>query len=355
MRSKPFVFKNPNSKFWKLRFYDNGKPKTITTGVEYEPKKEKESKDKADAWAENFLKDPEQKEKLKEPIKFSTLINDKFLPDNTLSDGSIRNYKSIITILNSIIPEKFVHQYTKDDINNFINNRKKVSEHTLKNNVTYLTSIFNYAVAENYIKSNPVHKAKSIKPKKTKIVYFSDEHFEILVETITEQIVRDLVYFAVYTGLRASEILNLKLDYVYLKPRIILNYQSKVNDFNSISIADDILDIVERNYNLNKELKQEYLFTYVNQKTKQRSKITVNWLSDNVKKTIRSAELPEHYCFKTLRKTFGSKLWQSNVDLAKVSHLLGHADSRITKEHYAQLGKGYDPTVNLIGLKGKKK
>lgn len=351
MRSKPFVFLNSNSKFFKLRYYDNGVPKTISTGIECIKRKEKECKDKAEAWADEFLRDPKQEEKLKSPILFSTFIKEKFLPGNALSNGSVRNYLSVEKIFTAIVPDKFIHQYTTIDFNRFIDARQEVSAHTLKNNVTHLTAIFNYAVSENYIKSNPVHKAKPVKTKKVKIVYFKNDDFNKLVNAVDEEIVSDIIYFAVYTGMRASEIFSLELSNVELKSRVIRNYQNKVDDYNVISIANDIYEIVQKNYELNHSLGHNYLFTYVNKKTKERKQVTVNWASDMVKKAIRKAGLPEHYCFKSLRKTFGSKLLQSGVPLDRVSHLLGHADMRITKQHYAQLSKEYDATVDLVKMK----
>ena len=336
MRSKPFIFKNQNSKFYKLRYYDNGSPKTITTG-QTQPKP-------AQDWADNFLRDPEQSSALNSPVKLLTFLNSNFLPSKSFNNHSIKVYKSIAKLFTEIIPEKFVSQYTTADINKFIDaKRNTISEHTLKSYLTHLNVLFNYAESEKFTRSNPIKKSKPVKPRAVKIKYFTPDDFKALMAAMDNKLIQDITYFAVYTGMRAGEIFSLRREDVLLKQKLILNYQNKVDDYNVISIADDIFEIVERNYNLN----NEFLFSYPVKKTK----INVIWASRRFKAYVKLAALPDYYCFKSLRKTFGSILWQSNIYLDKVSHLLGHADTRITRKHYAQLGKGYDDTVNKIKLK----
>lgn len=339
MRSEPFVFKKSNSRFWKLRYYDNGRPKTIST--------KKETETDANDWAKSFLKDPEQSDKLKEPILFKTFVDNVFIPSKTLDVRTVSTMRSVANVFCNTVPEKFVHQYTKEDINLFINDRTgKISEHTLKSYTVNLNVIFNYALSDNYIKINPVLKSKPVRPKEPKIIYFTGKDFDKLISVMDNQLIKDITYFAVYTGMRASEILRLKKEDINLRNKTLLNYQKKVDKYNNISIAGDIFEIVKRNYKQN----SEYLFVYEFRKTK----ITVVELSKRFKEFVKKASLPDYYCFKSLRKTFGSILWQKKVPLDRVSKLLGHGDTRITKKHYAQLNDDFDNTVNLIGLKGKK-
>ena len=86
---------------------------------------------------------------------------------------------------------------------------------------TNLRAAFNFAVSRNYIESNPIQKIKLPKiPQKINLYISEDEFISILAKTGSD-ILKDLFIFAYNTGMRLSELTNLKWSSISLKEKII--------------------------------------------------------------------------------------------------------------------------------------
>jgi len=102
-------------------------------------------------------------------------------------------------------------EFTQRSIEEFIQMKiRKRSPHTGIRHLINIKTMFNKAVAYGYPETSPAKNIKRIKPPERLPMFFPKEEFSKLLETIDNNYWKDLVEFAVKTGLRKMEILNLK-------------------------------------------------------------------------------------------------------------------------------------------------
>ena len=160
---------------------------------------------------------------------------DKFLRylqiEKGFSQGTIEAYQ--LDIERGLIP--FLHQrgkfeveeVTKDDIRAYLDYQATArgnSNATRARKLAAIKSFFNYLVENDGLEVNPAASIRSPRIPQKEPVYLTDEESICLLTTITRQAMpkvreRDLaiVVLSLHTGLRVSELTNLKLTNVDLK------------------------------------------------------------------------------------------------------------------------------------------
>lgn len=131
-----------------------------------------------------------------------------------------------------------------------------------------------------------------------------------------------LIKLTLYTGMRISEIRNLKWsDIGDLSIRV--NSKGKEKYIPLSQKAKTLIRSIERS--------SEYVFP-----NKGGNPFRSDYLSKKFKEFIRKAKLNDNYSFHTLRHSFASHLVMNAVSIYKVSKLLGHS-SVTTTQIYAHL------------------
>ncbi|EJE7236592.1 tyrosine-type recombinase/integrase [Clostridium botulinum] len=127
----------------------------------------------------------------------------------------------------------------------------------------------------------------------------------------------------VYTGLRISDILKLKVKDVKDK-RFIYLREKKTSKQNIIEI-NKLLEKEYKWYCLNKEL-DEYLIKSREGVNKSLSRVRAYEIIKNVGKDFGVSNLGTH----TLRKTFGYHYYKQTKDVATLMKIFNHSDPSIT-------------------------
>ena len=134
---------------------------------------------------------------------------------------------------------------------------------------------------------------------------------------------QDLVTFAINTGLRLGEILNLRWEEVDLENAVIKMLVRKNRRMLEVPLNDTALAVVNGWCGLRK---CEYVF--YNPETGGQWKDL--WLG--LKKACRKAGLDD-VTWHTFRHTFASRLTRSGADLVTVKELLGHSSISVTMRY----------------------
>jgi integrase len=140
----------------------------------------------------------------------------------------------------------------------------------------------------------------------------------------------ELILFAVNTGLRKGELLDLQWDRVNLIAKTIYIENTKSGNPRTLplnKIALDLLKAKDKNRNNVVNFRNNYVFL---------SNANTKLLGDNVRRAFLSAVTKagiEDFTFHDLRHTYASRLAQAGVDLYKISKLLGHKDIRMTQRY----------------------
>lgn len=221
---------------------------------------------------------------------------------------------------------------TQIKIQDFLQKRFAVSAYTADKDLRYIKTFFKYAVEHNYLVNNPCSKIKRFKLPQKQPLFFSEAEFNKLLSVIDSKHFRDLISFAVFSGLRRGELINLHWSQVSFKDRLIIldnhNHKTKSGKIRTIPLCIKALQILtERNLNS----KSDIVFT--NEKGE---KYKNDYATKKLKKAVYDAKLNPAYHFHHLRHTAASWLVKAGASLYEVQHILGHSTSKIT-EIYAHL------------------
>ena len=207
---------------------------------------------------------------------------------------------------------------------------------TINGMVEKISSMFNYAVEQEYIFKNPAAKIKKVViPEKNKTEFFSDDELNSIWESIDE-FWKDHLMFLVHTGIRKGELINLEWKNVTHdenNPQITIissgRWLTKTGKKRIIPLNRVAFDIIKKWQGKN----QKYVFT-----GKRGDKIQPNDPYKALKSALEKLNLDGD--IHKLRHTFAAKLVMKNESLFTVARLLGHSDTKTT-ELYAHLSPDY--------------
>lgn len=235
-------------------------------------------------------------------------------------------YKKLIEFAGNIK----LSELTPMIMQNYILHRISSSSlHQGRKDLINLKASLNKAVTDGFLKENPCKDIKRIKVPEKLPSFYSKEDFQKLIDTIDIEDIKDIAIFAVNTGLRQGELINLRWINLDIKNKLLFldnaSFITKSRRVRSIPLNANAIRIIEKRNHLT-----PYIFTI------RGAKVRPDFLIHRFKKYIRSANLDDRLKFHSLRHTFASWLVQKGIPLYNVSKLLGHADIKTT-QIYAHL------------------
>jgi len=185
-----------------------------------------------------------------------------------------------------------------------------------------LKRMFNLAIEEGYMESNPARKVRMFsEADNLKERILTDEEEQCLINSCCNHM-RDIVTFALNTGMRLGEILNLKWANVDMKSGIIKVVFTKSGKTRIVPMNQKLREMLSRP----RKRGEEYVFT--NPDSGNRFKETKR----SFKTGCRKAKI-EGLRFHDLRHTFASRLVRNGVDVGTLRKLLGHSSLLITQRY----------------------
>ena len=167
---------------------------------------------------------------------------------------------------------------------------------------------------------------------------FTKEEIQMLFDCVFFQPLADTVLIMIYTGLRPSEMLEIKTENVHLKERyIIAGKKTKAGTDRIIPINNKVLPFIQKRYNTN----HIYLIEE-NSHALSYEKYRIAFSS--LMSTLNMSHLPHDG-----RHTFASLMNSAGANSVATKKIMGHATSDITEKIYTH--KALDEllcNVNLI-------
>ena len=320
-----FLSKNPKGVYYVFYNQSNGKRTCTSTG----------SKKKSEAL--QFLNEFKINKKEIEERKFIPISLKEFRWEYLKYSESFHTYKTTLTYkttFNSMMKyfgEVQLIDLTRKKIEEYIQFLvRKTSIYSGRKDLINIKASLNWAVQNNYLINNPSQLIKRLKVPERLPLYYTKEDFQKLLDAIDNQDIKDLVVFAVNTGLRQEELINLQFRQVnFLDKSIILDNQNHITKSKKVRT----LPLNEKAFSIiieRKKISKVLIFT-INDRLIQK-----DYLIHKFKKYVIKAGLNFKLNFHSLRHTFASWLVQGGVSIYHVSKLLGHADIKTT-EIYAHL------------------
>lgn len=258
---------------------------------------------------------------------------EKYLTEYSMANKSLRTQQDDFYFSKKIL--MFFGNMTLSEvgprhISEFIKTRRAdgVGDVTINHELRVLRHAYNLAIrAWELIKESPFAKIKIPKGDNTRVRYLSQEEETRLFEHLPDWL-KPVVLLAKETGLRLSNLANLKWSQVDIFRKIIILETTKNGDALGIPMTDNVFQTL-KNLNKVRWIDSDYIFG------KQGKPFRRWWISKNFRDAVRKAGI-ENLRFHDLRHDFCSKLVQRGVDLYSVAGLAGHKDIKTT-QRYAHL------------------
>lgn len=201
--------------------------------------------------------------------------------------------------------------------------------------VTSLRKFFQFLRQEQLIENNPMTLIETPKSEKHLPEVLSVEEVErLLVTPDTSQTLglrnRAILELMYATGLRVSEVINLKLEDLHLDVGII-RAMGKGKKERIIPIGDQAIKWISAYLDnsrpiLCKNKRSPYLFVNFHGE-----RLTRQGIWKNLKNEVKKAGIKKNVTPHTLRHSFATHILENGADLRIVQELLGHADISTTQ------------------------
>ena len=242
-----------------------------------------------------------------------------------------KSYKKAITqqkfIVEYFTPDKLVETITSYDIEKFkmcLINRGR-SKATVNRYLAAIRRAYNILLADGGINTTPMKSVRLYNEDNHRYRYLSKDEWERLKEYMPEHLL-NIVKIALLTGFRRSNVLQLRWEQINLELGFI--EIAKQDNKSGKLIRKPITDALRAIF-IELGVKQKgYLF--INPKT--------NKPYTTVRKSFNTALKKagiEDFKFHDLRRTVGTWLLNSGVDIRTIQNLLDHSDVRTTERYLA--------------------
>ena len=281
----------------------------------------------------------------------------KYTSDN-LQKSTSQIYRRVLNDMLRIIKNKPVKLITNSDIENYKSVRlKEVSKTTVNIDLKTLKAIFNLALKWDWINENPLRYVKQISIAQKERLCFNDIELKVLLNNITDPLLKNIVMFGLFTGCRLNEIINIQIKDIDLNERVLIirnkeNFKTKTGKNRQIPISDslysmliDLLSITPDSNVFQFSIPEEYLFSNARHRRFDKS-----FISKKFKAVLRQIKFPEKFHFHCLRHTFITNLIKSGVNINYVKEIAGHSDIKTTMNYIHIITNDLREAVNKIRL-----
>lgn len=303
-----FKLSGNRRKPWAVRitigFTDEGKQK-------YKYISYHESKTKAKAALREWLVNPTEIDKRN---TFKTTFEE-WIEKSELKQGTINNHNSAFGRL-KVLHKRPIAEITLKELENAISGHVPTAQNSMRKTIR---CVFKYAMKYGYTEKNPsIYLEVEKHTNKKKINIFTPEEVEELWRNVGQRPFDDMPLFLLYTGLRISELLNIKISEVDLENRTFNITDSKTkNGIRIVPIHDRIFPLIQKRYDEN----ASYLF---------RNRLGGGQV--NYTNFIKRYWYLEHTRHEA-RHTFVSEITKCVDDRIIIKLLVGHSKKDIT-DHY---------------------
>lgn len=266
----------------------------------------------------------------------SEIIKDyKQYVDNTYSRPL--EAKKIIDDFYKLTGNKPAEQITLSDLERYRTKRKKtgVANSTINREMDNIKRVFSLAKSNHKIRINPcddLSDLRIINPTKRFLEKWEEE--KLLSEA--NSIMRAIIIIAIHTGMRSSEIKNLKWTDIFLREKYLIALNTKNGKSRKLIITPQMEEELKK-----MPVLSEYVFT--NPLTKKPYKD----FKTTFRRLIKKVGIA-HITFHELRHTTASRLNELGVDLATIQEYLDHADARTTQNYIHKPKKNIIDAVNRL-------
>ena len=262
-----------------------------------------------------------------------------------LSTNSIKSYEYDLNLFKNFIqsnkmsdtPFNCKPETVKNYLYNNLSNKKSRSQ---ARSISAIKSYFNYLIFEGYIKKSPISDIESPKLEKKLPEVLTELEIEKLIKSFDMQQNfgqrnRTIIEVLYGTGIRVSELVNLKLSNIFFKENII-KIIGKGNKERFVPLGDIASNEIRKYLKIRDNLIIDSKFSdivFLNRYGRGLTRSMIfKIISDSYKRIGLDKKISPH----TLRHSFATHLLKNGADLRTIQIILGH-ESITTTEIYTHL------------------
>lgn len=290
-------------------------------------------------------------------VKIMEDIREEKLASNTISGGQYARLKwTINKIKNSKLGEMKIQDVTKNDIQEFLNSIKDLSDSYIKKLYEQFVQAYRRAEIKKYITYNPMYEV--IKPKsdkQTKVVEALDINVQkafteyLNKASIEEEPYKNIFLIQMYMGLRIGEALALSTENIDLENKLLYVKRTLTNDKEfaiilgnktktyagnrTLPIPDFLVPIFEEQLKYANGNLHNLIFTtndnYI--RTSAINKELKRIFDEELKTSSKNIST---HC---LRHTYGTRCIEAGMTAVVLQRLMGHKDVTVTLNTYTSV------------------
>ena len=266
---------------------------------------------------------------------------DYLVKERNYSNNTIIAYKNDLNVFKNYCLKEFKHENLRTTDYSYIRSwivslvESGLTNRSVNRKISVLRSYFNFLLKIGEIEKNPLKNHRPLKEEKKVQVPFSENEINLLLngnyftKDYEGTMIKTLIELFYSTGLRLSEVTNLKTSSVDLINRKI-KVLGKRNKERIIPIIDPLKNQLFKFQELKREIieESENEFFFVDKKNLKLKNIYVYKLVNNYlnKVSTKSKRSPH-----MLRHSFATHLLNNGADINSVKELLGHASLAATQ------------------------
>lgn len=269
------------------------------------------------------------------------------------SSETIRGYSSDLGLFNGYLSSKNNAPVYMDDITEEVIEKYLEMLHTelnyapasINRHLNSIRSICQLAVRSGWASYNAAQEIEPVRNQQKERTYLSEKELHELIEAIEHPLIRLAVRTMAYTGMRVSECTNLLVDHVDLENYLIYVIDGKGGKDRTLPISKAL---------------RPHLVLYIREKrpdifsdrffaTSKSGELSPQYVNRELKATTEKLGWKKKVTAHTLRHSFASNLVAKDVNVVKISKLLGHADLKTTSIYTHASPHDLSEAVDLLG------
>jgi len=318
--------KRSNGIYYVIYNKPNGKRTRISTKTKI--------KVEAIRFLSNFEKEIEQRKQQRLVSVSFVNFSNQFL-DNLKSIHTLKTQKAYKSSMDSF--QKHFGNISLKEINYEKMNeyfKKRIESNSIyqaRKDYICINSLFNKALATGLILGNPCREIKPFRIPQKQPLFFTELEIDLLLSKVPNEDLKDLIVFAIQTGLRQMELITLEWSQINFKERYLIldnrQHLTKSKKVRTVPLTLKALQVITKRQLTNSS---GLIFIYNNKP------ITQSFITHKFKEYVLAAKLNPSLNFHSLRHTFASWLVQKGATIYEVQKLLGHSSVSVT-EIYSHL------------------
>ncbi len=270
---------------------------------------------------------------------------EKFIEEHApkVSDSMRQSYKYSLKRLQPFFGEKNLLDITPKLISRYKVSRRNegCSKATLNRELAMLSKAFNVAIVEwEWLDRNPVSRVPKEKENNERDRWLIPEEEEAIMRNSPGWL-RDIVVFALNTGMRQGEILALDWPSVDLFRKVVVVKESKNGKPRSVPLNKPAFELLESKTKV-RDIRCKLVFA-----DKAGGKMDRANLRRAFSRVVNEAGIID-FRFHDLRHTFATRLAQRGFDIFAIAKILGHRDIRMTQRYAHHCSESLRKGVDLL-------